>query len=243
MNQGRISWGARGVILIPMIWLLVFFLMPFLFLFVLSFSVPAIARPPYEPVIFFEDGRIQFQILLESWQRILTNSTYISTYISSVGIAFAAMSLTLIIGFPMAYVVARSGEKYRNFLLVLVILPFWTSFLLRVYALKTIFYNQGPVNSFLMSTGIVSEPIQFLNTNFMVLVGITYVYLPFMILPLYANLVKLPEEVLEASQDLGASSFTTFWNITVPLALPGIIAGCLLVFIPAVGEYVVPDLL
>ncbi len=237
--------GVRGVIALPMIWLLVFFLLPFIFVFVLSFSTIRNGMPPYEPVVNFKDSFLQLNIHLSSWERFFENPIYIGTFLSSAKTAFIATFLTLLIGFPMAYVIARAPEARRHLLLMLVILPFWTSFLLRVYAIKTILYNQGPVNQFLMKIGIleVNSPIQFLNTDFAVYLGIVYTYLPFMILPLYANLVKLEESVLEASSDLGAKPFWTFWQVVIPLSYPGIIAGCMLVFIPAVGEFVIPDLL
>lgn len=238
------SFRRHGVALIPMLWLGVLFLLPFLFLFVLSFSTIAISRPPYEAVFALKDGILAMSAHMESWARLITDPIYIETYISSLFIAFIATISTLFIGFPMAYLIARApDEGRRNIYLMLVILPFWTSFLLRVYALKTIFYNQGPINVFLGRLGLIDAPIQFLNTDFAVILGITYTYLPFMVLPLYANLVKLENETLEAAADLGARPFHIFWQIVVPLAIPGIIAGSMLVFIPAVGEFVIPDML
>ena len=235
--------GARSVIGIPMVWLLVFFLAPFLFVFALSFSQPEIAMPPYQPVLYWDNGWPRLNLHLINYGRLLTDFRYISTYLSSLWTAGIATIFTLIIGFPMAYMIARAPEARRNLLLMLVILPFWTSFLLRVYALIGLMQNTGQINTFLIWIGIIDKPLAMLKTDFAVYVGIVYSYLPFMILPLYANLVKLQEEVLEASADLGAKPFWTFWQIVVPLALPGIIAGSMLVFIPAVGEFVIPELL
>lgn len=235
--------AAHFVIAIPLIWFMIFLFLPIIFMFILSFSRSELAMPPYQPVIFWEDMALHVKANFINYERLLTDIRYISTYASSIRTAFFATCLTLILGFPMAYFIARAPENKRNILLLLVILPFWTSFLLRVYALKSLLYNQGVLNNFLQWVGLTSEPIQFLNTDFAVYLGISYAYLPFMILPIYAILVKLPQEVLEASGDLGATPFYTFWQIVVPLAMPGIIAGAILVFIPAIGEFVIPDLL
>ncbi len=232
-----------GVIAIPMVWLFIFFLLPFAFVFVLSFSAPEIARPPYQPVVNFTDGLLQVKAQMVNYARLISNDTYVETYFSSVWTAFWSTVFALIIGYPMAYTIARAPLARRNLLLMLVILPFWTSFLLRVYSLIGLMQNTGQINTFLMWTGIIDEPIQMLKTNFAVYVGIVYSYLPFMILPLYANLVRIEDEVLEASSDLGASPFFTFWQVVVPLSFSGIIAGSMLVFIPAVGEFVIPELL
>ena len=236
-------FGVRGVIAIPMIWLLIFFLLPFIFVFVLSFSSPEIAMPPYQPVLWWQDKVLQIKLQLVNYERLFTDARYVSTYLSSVWTAFVSTVFCLIIGYPMAFMIARAPDARRNLLLMLVILPFWTSFLLRVYALIGLMQNTGQINTFLIWIGVIDQPIQMLKTNFAVYVGIVYSYLPFMILPLYANLVKLEESVLEASSDLGAKPFWTFWQVIVPLSYPGIIAGSMLVFIPAVGEFVIPELL
>ncbi len=243
MTSAGHNFGRFFVILVPMLWLGIFFLLPFLFMFILSFSKPEIAMPPYQPVIFWKDMALQIKANMVNYVRLVTDHSYIKTYFGSVRIAFFSTVFTLIVGFPMAYAIARAKESRRNLMLMLVILPFWTSFLLRVYALKTILYNQGPINQFLQWLHLTDDPIQFLNTNFAVYLGITYTYLPFMVLPLYSNLAKLQDEVLEASSDLGATPFWTFWQVIVPLAMPGIVAGSMLVFIPAIGEFVIPDLL
>ncbi len=230
-------------VLPPLYWLLVFFLLPFVFVFVLSFSVPEIARPPYQPVFQWVDGSFSLNVHWDNYVRMFTNSKYTLTYLSSLWTAFISTVFCLIIGYPMAYTIARAPESRRNLLLMLVILPFWTSFLLRVYSLIGLMQNTGQINTFLLWLGVIDEPIQMLKTDFAVYVGIVYSYLPFMILPLYANLVQIQDEVLEASADLGASPLATFWQVTVPLSFSGIIAGSMLVFIPAVGEFVIPDLL
>ena len=186
---------------------------------------------------------LQVNAQLVNYHRLVTNSFYVVTYLSSLWTALISTILALIIGYPMAYAIARAPESRRNLLLMLVIIPFWTSFLLRVYALIGLMQNTGQINTFLMWIGVIDQPIQMIKTDFAVYVGIVYTYLPFMILPLYANLVKINEDMMEAASDLGASPFWSFWQIMVPLSLPGIIAGSMLVFIPAVGEFVIPELL
>ncbi len=209
----------------------------------LSFSSPEIARPPYQPVFRWQDGILEVKAQMVNYLRLVQNSTYIETYLASIWTALISTLLCLLIGYPMAYMIARAPAARRNLLLMLVILPFWTSFLLRVYSLIGLMQNTGQINSFLLWLGVIDQPIPMLKTNFAVYVGIVYSYLPFMILPLYANLVRIEDEVLEASADLGASPFWTFWQVVVPLSLSGIIAGSMLVFIPAIGEFVIPELL
>ncbi|MFQ5623615.1 MAG: ABC transporter permease subunit [Paracoccaceae bacterium] len=227
------------VIAVPMIWLLVFFLAPFLVVGQISLVDPAIARPPYTPI--WKDGR--FLGDLENYAFLMSDSLYWKAYLSSIRIAAVSTVLALVVGYPIAYYIARSEEPRRSILLLLVILPFWTSFLLRVYAWIGILKTNGIINNALLGLGIVDTPFVMLQTDFAVYVGIVYTYLPFMILPLYANLVKLDQSLLEASADLGAYPATTFFRITVPLSLPGILAGSLLVFVPAIGEFVIPALL
>jgi putrescine transport system permease protein len=178
-----------------------------------------------------------------NFQFLTQDPLYLNAYLSSIKIAAISTALCLLVGYPISYYIARSPDSQRNFLLMLVILPFWTSFLLRVYAWIGILKSNGVVNNVLMSLGIIHEPLVMLQTDFAVYLGIVYGYLPFMILPLYANLVKLDDALLEASADLGARPMSTFFHITLPLSMPGIIAGSMLVFIPAVGEYVIPALL
>jgi len=227
------------VIAIPMLWLGIFFLLPFLEVARISLVDPAIARPPYTPL--FEGG--VFAGDLENYAFLLSDSLYVNAYLSSVKTAFISTVLALLIGYPMAYAIARSPEPRRTILLFLVILPFWTSFLLRVYAWIGLLNPNGVINNLLVGLGLVAEPLVLRQTDFAVYVGIVYTYLPFMILPLYATLVKLDTALLEASSDLGASGASTFLRITLPLSLPGVLAGSMLVFIPAIGEYIIPALL
>lgn len=241
---GRLGLKGRLlVIAIPTVWLLVFFLIPFLVVAKISFSEAAIARPPYLPIVEWIDGFLRVNLNFNNYLFLLEDPLYLAAYLGSVKIAGVATLIALLIGYPMAYLIARSPPDQRNLLLMLVVLPFWTSFLLRVYAWIGFLKGNGVINNLLMSVGIIDEPLVMLQTDFAVYVGIVYTYLPFMILPLYANLVKLDEAYLEASSDLGALPVTTFLTVTVPLSLSGIIAGCMLVFIPAVGEFVIPALL
>ncbi|WP_417512765.1 ABC transporter permease subunit [Marinobacter sp.] len=238
--------GLKGrilVIAIPTVWLLLFFLIPFLVVAKISFSVAAIARPPYLPIVEWVDGFFRINLNFGNYLFLLEDPLYVAAYLGSVKIAGISTLFALLIGYPMAYLIARSEPDRRNLLLMLVVLPFWTSFLLRVYAWIGFLKSNGVINNFLMSIGIIDEPLVMLQTDFAVYIGIVYTYLPFMILPLYANLVKLDEAYLEASADLGAHPMTTFFTVTLPLSLSGIIAGCMLVFIPAVGEFVIPALL
>ena len=235
----RMTWRRWLVVAIPMLWLGIFFLLPFLEVARISLADPALARPPYTPI--WEDGR--FTGDLENFAFLLSDSLYINAYLSSIRFAFFSTVLALLIGYPMAYAIARAREPWRTVLLFLVILPFWTSFLLRVYALVGLMNPTGPINQLLLWLGLIGEPLVMRQTDFAVYVGIVYTYLPFMILPLYAVLSKLDDALLEASADLGAHPAVTFLKITLPLSLPGIVAGSMLVFIPAIGEFVIPALL
>ena len=242
---GWLGIGGRTlVIAIPMLWFLVFFLVPFFVLGRISLAEAIIARPPYTPL--WErapDGSIEFFATLENYRWLMADRLYTNAYLSSIRIAVVSTVFALLIGYPMAYFIARSPEPRRSILLLLVILPFWTSFLLRVYAWMGFLRREGVINNFLIWTGVIDSPLTMLQTDFAVYIGIVYTYLPFMILPLYANLTKLDDAHLEAAADLGASPMVTFFTVTVPLSMPGIIAGSMLVFIPAIGEYVIPALL
>ena len=241
--------GKRFVIGVPFGWLLVFFMLPFLILFYISFVDMGNDISPFKPIWDHETGLLQLKY--ENYISIfrspdggeLFQTIYIEAYIRSIWYALCTAVLCLLIGYPFSYFIARSPASVRPALLMMVMLPFWTSFLLRVYAWKGILADQGVLNQLLMGLGITSEPIQMLYTNVSMLVGMTYVYLPFMVLPLYANLVKMDFRLLEAAYDLGASPFKAFWLVTVPLSKAGIIAGFMLVFIPCVGEFVIPSLL
>ncbi len=241
----RVGFGGRAlVIAVPTLWLLVFFLIPFAVVLKISFSEALIARPPYAPLYEWdEEGRLLFSLNFANYQYLWEDNLYYLAYLESIKIAAISTILCLLVGYPMAYYIARSPATTRNVLLMLVILPFWTSFLLRVYAWIGILKNNGLVNNALMSLGIISEPLTMLQTDFAVYVGIVYTYLPFMILPLYANLAKLDNDLLEASADLGSKPIMTFLTVTLPLSVPGILAGSMLVLVPVIGEFVIPALL
>jgi len=237
--------GQRLVIAVPYIWLLVFFLVPFLIVLKISFAEFApMGRPPYEPVFdWLEEGALQIKLLIHSYEYLFNEPLYVSSWIYSLKVAFFSTLLCLALGYPMAYAIARSQPSTRALLLLLVILPFWTSFLLRVYAWIGLLKTDGVINNVLMGMGLIEQPLAMMNTSFAVYIGIVYSYLPFMILPLYSNLEKHDLTLLEAAQDLGAGPIKSFLRVTLPLSLPGVVAGSLLVFIPAVGEYVIPSLL
>ena len=241
--------GKRFVIGVPYVWLIVFFFLPFLILLYISFVDMGGDISPFKPI--WDPVAGVLSIKYENYLSIfrteegapLFRTLYVDAYIRSIGYALATAFFCLLIGYPFAYFIARSPASTRPALLLMVMLPFWTSFLLRVYAWKGILTDQGVLNRLMMSLGIINEPIQMLYTNVSMLIGMTYVYLPFMVLPLYANLVKMDFRLLEAAYDLGTTPFKAFWLITVPLSKAGIVAGFMLVFIPCVGEFVIPSLL
>ncbi len=236
--------GRTLVTSVPYLWLLLFFLVPFVIVLKISFSSAQIAMPPYEPLLHWASEKVvQIQLNLGNFAFLVEDDLYWRAYLNSIKVAAVSTLLCLLIGYPVAYSMARSAPATRNILLLLVTLPFFTSFLLRVYAWIGILKNNGLLNNLLMSLGIIHEPIQMLQTDFAVYVGIVYSYLPFMILPLYSNLEKMDLTLLEAAADLGCKPWQAFYKITLPLSMHGIIAGCLLVFIPAVGEFVIPSLL
>lgn len=237
---------GRGLLVgIPYLWMTIFFLVPFLIVLKISLSSSVIAQPPYEPVIatlgeFFDKVR---EFTAANYARLFQESIYVESYLSSLWIAGTSTVIMLFVAYPLAYGMARAPKAWRPTLLMLVILPFWTSFLIRVYAWIGILAEEGLLNWLLTSLGIIDEPITFLATTRAVYVGIVYSYLPFMVLPLYSSLEKMDETLIEAAQDLGCTPFQAFWRVTFPLSIPGVIAGSFLVFIPAVGEFVIPDLL
>ena len=230
----------RTVVATPYLWLLVFFLAPFFIIFKISFADPLIALPPYTP---FWDSAKGFLATLDNYRFLTEDDLYWISYLNSIKVAAISTLICVLIGYPMAYGIARAQGAWRNILLLLVILPFWTSFLLRVYAWMGMLSTQGVVNKTLMALGLVSEPLQILYTDAAVYLGIVYTYLPFMILPLYASLERLDGSLLEAATDLGARPHRVFLDVTLPLSVPGLIAGSMLVFIPAIGEFVIPALL
>lgn len=230
----------RVTVAVPYLWLFVFFLLPFAIILKISLSDPIVAQPPFTPS-FDDQGRLS--VTADNFLFLLTDKLYAVTYLKSVFMAAMATIFSLTLGFPMAYGIARSNPTTRGVLLLLIILPFWISFLLRVYAWMGLLNNYGVINNLLMWLGLIDQPIQLIYTDFAIFIGLTYSYLPFMVLPLYATLERMDLDLIEAAQDLGASRTQAFWDITWPLARPGVIAGCMLVFIPAMGEYVVPYLL
>ena len=242
------AFVSRLVIVVPYVWLLFFFLIPFIIVFKISLSQTAIAIPPYTPVLGFGEGISGFigqlkQLGLDNYAWLTQDPLYFNAYVSSVVIAAISTVLTLLVGYPIAYGMARAPASIRPTLLMLVILPFWTSFLIRVYAWIGILKPEGLLNQFLLAIGVIHEPLIILNTYTAIFIGIVYSYLPFMVLPLYSSLEKMDYTLIEAAKDLGCPPTAAFWKITFPMSLPGVIAGCLLVFIPAVGEFVIPDLL
>ena len=236
--------GRTLVISIPYLWLLLFLLLPMLIVLEISFSEARIGIPPYEPILqFLENRYIDIKLNFGNYGYLFTDDIYISAYFNSVKVAFFSTILCLLIGYPMAYGIARSAPGQRTVLLMMVIMPFWTSFLIRIYAWIGILKENGIFNNMLMAIGVIHQPLAILNTPAAVYVGMVYGYLPFMILPLYTNLEKLDVSLLEAAADLGARPWKTFVQVTLPLSMPGVLAGSLLVFIPACGEYVIPSLL
>jgi putrescine transport system permease protein len=241
-------WYRRAVIGIPYVWLIIFLLVPFLIVLRISLSQTELAQPPYSPLLDLSAGWqgvkdfvgalsfANFKLLFGDW-------LYVSSYLRSLTFAAASTLILLVIGIPIAYGMARSPARLQPALVMAVILPFWTAFLIRIYAWITILQRDGLLNDALIAIGVVSQPVTWLATDTAIFIGIVYSYLPFMVLPLYASFEKMDETLLEAAADLGCPRWKTFWLVTLPLALPGVIAGSLLCFIPIVGEFVIPDLL
>jgi putrescine transport system permease protein len=248
----RNSWHAlrlqrfarTAVSSVPMVWLLLFFLMPFVIVLKISFSEALLAMPPYAPLLAWTHERVlSIQLHLANYHFLFSDALYLDSFLYSLKVAAVSTTLCLLLGYPMALGITRATPALRNLLLMLVILPFWTSFLLRVYAWIGLLKDDGLINNLLMSVHLIAQPIPMVASPFAVYVGIVYSYLPFMVLPLYANLEKHDRSLLEAAADLGAPPWKAFLRVTWPLSVPGVVAGALLVFIPAVGEYVIPSLL
>ena len=235
--------GRQAVIGVPFIWLFLFFMLPFFIVLKISFAEADVAIPPYTEILTYLDDKLQIALNMGNYLLLSGDDLYIDAYWGSLKMAFISTSLCLLIGYPMAYAMSTAKKESQTVLLLLIMMPTWTAILIRVYAWMGILSNNGLLNGFLMWAGIIDQPLQILNTNLAVYIGIVYSYLPFMILPLFANLVKHDQSLLEAASDLGSSTFNSFWKITVPLSKNGIIAGCMLVFIPVVGEFVIPELL
>jgi putrescine transport system permease protein len=241
--SGAYTWLRAGVG-IPYAWLLLFLLAPLLIILKISVADPIVAQPPFTPLLDTEGGGApRIHATLDNYRFVLGDRLYLLTYLNSLKLAAVSTALCLLIGYPMAYGIARARNGDRNLLLMLVVLPFWISFLLRVYAWMGLLSSRGVINSVLLWAGVVDEPLELLYTDTAVFLGMVYSYLPFMILPLYATLERLDPTLLEAAADLGGRPARAFLDVTLPLSLPGVIAGCLLVFIPAMGEFVIPALL
>lgn len=244
LHRIMIALGLRpraAVILVPYLWLTIFFIVPCVIIMKISMAQTLIAQPPYTPM--FGPDSVSYYQLFDNFARLGSDLLYIIAYGNSLKLAAISTILCLLIGYPMAYGIARCSSSTRALLLLAIILPFWTSFLIRVYAWMSILGKEGVLNDFLLAVGVINEPLHILYTPTAMYIGIIYTYLPFMILPLYSNLEKMDMSLLEAAADLGCRPFKAFCVVTIPLSLPGIIAGSLLVFIPAVGEYVIPELL
>ncbi len=246
MNARR-SLAERLVLGAPWLWLIVFFLIPFAIVVKISLSEAALAQPPYTPVFDLSDGWEALNRLgdlsLSAYAGLADDWLYAQAYWSSLRLAFISTLFTLAVAYPLAYAMARAPLHLRPILVVLAVAPFWTSFLIRVYAWITILKDEGLLNHTLLSLGLISEPLHIFASDTAVVIGIVYSYLPFMVLPLYNAIARQPPELIEAAADLGASPLAAFWRVTVPLSASGVLAGCLLVFIPAIGEFVIPDLL
>ncbi|WP_165443800.1 ABC transporter permease subunit [Pseudomonas jilinensis] len=235
--------GRFWVISVPYLWLFLFFLLPFAIVLKISFSQAAIAIPPYEPIFQYAQQSLNIVLNMGNYLFLTQDALYFSAYLGSLKIAFYSTLVCLVLGYPMAYAIAKAPRDKQLVFLLLIMMPTWTAILIRVYAWMGILSTNGLLNSTLMSLGLISTPMQILNTNTAVYIGVVYAYLPFMVLPLYANLVKHDDTLLEAAMDLGASKIKAFWKVTVPLSKTGIITGSMLVFIPVVGEFVIPELL
>jgi len=235
--------GRQLVVGIPFVWLLLFFLLPFAIVLKISFSEAALAIPPYTEIFAHVDQQLKILANLNNYVFLGQDELYLSAYLGSLKIASVGTLLCLLIGYPMAYAIARASKEMQTVYLLLIMMPTWTAILIRVYAWMGILGNNGLLNSLLLGLGLIDEPLRMLNTDLAVYIGVVYSYLPFMVLPLYANLVKHDPSLLEAAADLGAHHLASFWKITVPLSKNGIVAGCMLVFIPVVGEFVIPELL
>ena len=242
IQPGNHRWWRRVVISLPYAWLVLFFLVPFLLVFKISFSDPIVGQPPFTP-LFTPGGESFIQLSWDNYRFLFDDDLYLVSYLKSVQIASISTLLCLLLGYPLAFAIARARQPWRNLLLLLIILPFWTSFLLRVYAWMGVLGDHGLINTLLLWLGLIRHPLKILYTDLAVYLGILYSYLPYMVLPLYASLERLDPDLHESAADLGAAPLTVFRDITLPLSLPGIIAGSMLVFIPAIGEFVIPSLL
>jgi putrescine transport system permease protein len=247
-GQSTRSWGQRLIILLPYLWLLAFFLVPFAIVLKISLSQTVVAQPPYVPVFDLSAGWAGLKNFIagldfDTYVALTSDAIYLSSYLKSLQVAAFSTAMLLLIGYPIAYGMARAPRGLQPILVALVVLPFWTSFLIRVYAWINILQHDGLLNQVLLALHVVNAPVAWLSSDTAIYIGMVYSYLPFMVLPLYAALEKMDETLIEAAADLGCPPWKTFWLVTWPLSLPGVFAGALLCFIPIVGEFVVPDLL
>ncbi|MDF2530173.1 MAG: putrescine transporter permease PotH [Gammaproteobacteria bacterium] len=243
-NYDKLNFIRRMFVLMPpYLWLILFLFIPFLFVLKISFATPVIASPPYTPLLEFSNQAVHLTLNFGNYLIILTHGAFFLAFLESIKIAATTTLICILVGYPITYAIATSSPKIRNILFMAVVLPYWTSFLLRAYSWINILQNNGLLNQLLIKAHIIDSPLHLIYNNFSLYLGLTYGYLPFFILPLYATLIKMDRTLLEAAYDLGASPIKSFLQITLPLSLSGILAGALLVFIPCVGEVVIPQLL
>lgn len=243
MNTGIFDRYRALIIIPPLLWVGLFIVAALALLLIISFSEPEFGITPYKSFLQFQDGKLEISPFFEGYKVLFQDSFYLKALANSIKLALISTVFTFLLAYPMAYVMYRATSKQRLLLLILTIAPFWTALLIRVYGWIIILKPQGLLNEFLLWIGIINEPLNLLNSQTAVVIGIVYTYLPFMILPIYSSLLKIKENILEAAADLGSKPFSIFWKITFPLSIPGVIVGIVLVFIPAVGEFVIPDLL
>ncbi|AWK13779.1 putrescine ABC transporter permease PotH [Candidatus Fukatsuia symbiotica] len=243
LQRIQLTQGRKLVIALPYLWLFLLFMLPFLIVFKISLAEVVRTIPPYSDLVTWLDGKLSIALNLGNYLQLLNDRLYIDAYLQSLQVALISTLCCLLIGYPLAWAIAQSKSSTRNIFLLLIILPSWTSFLIRVYAWMGLLKNNGILNNLLMWSGIIDQPLVILHTNLAVYIGIVYSYLPFMVLPIYTALTRLDYSLVEAALDLGAKPFKTFVNVIIPLTKGGIIAGSMLVFIPAVGEFVIPELL
>ncbi|KQZ56236.1 hypothetical protein ASD63_24805 [Ensifer sp. Root558] len=241
--SAKANWAKRLLIAIPYSWLLVLFLAPFALVAGISLSTVRLGMPPFEPLTAWDGSILNLRLNFENFLYVLTDDTYLLAYLTSLKIAAISTAAMLFIAYPLAYGIASCSPSSRSLLVFLVIVPFWSSMLIRVYSWMSILRNDGLLNALLLKIGLISEPLRILNTETAIYIGIVYTYLPFMVLPIYSTLSSADRTLIEAARDLGCSRISAFWRVTFPLSLPGVLAGCALVFIPVVGEFVIPDLL
>ncbi|MGO4657151.1 ABC transporter permease subunit [Ensifer sp. 2YAB10] len=242
-SSAKANWGKRLLIAIPYAWLLVLFLAPFALVAGISLSTVRLGMPPFEPLTAWDGSILNLRLNFENFLYVLTDDTYLLAYLTSLKIAAISTAALLFIAYPLAYGIASCSPSSKSLLVFLVIVPFWSSMLIRVYSWMSILRNDGLLNMLLLKIGLISEPLRILNTETAIYIGIVYTYLPFMVLPIYSTLSSADRTLIEAARDLGCSRISAFWRVTFPLSLPGVLAGCALVFIPVVGEFVIPDLL